>query len=88
LNFSKFQAFLGSFKFNLKVKEGFEMNNIVKTIILSILAAILFLCCKSVPEEKSDEPTPMATYKYDVTDEAIIDASIDKVYRAVVDECS
>jgi len=64
------------------------MNNIVKIIMLSFLAGILFSGCESSPEKNSDASTPTETYKYDVTDEAIIDASPDVVYRALVDECS
>jgi len=62
------------------------MNKIVKIIMLSFLAGILFSGCESVPEEKSDASTPTATYKYDVTDEAIIDANPSEIYKAFVEE--
>jgi len=62
------------------------MNTIVKAIILSFLVLILCSGCQSAPEKQSDASPPTATYKYDVTDEAIIDASPSEVYNAFLNE--
>jgi non-heme chloroperoxidase len=56
---------------DLKVKEGFEMNNILKIIIFSFLAAILFFGCEGVPEEKSAAQATSAESVFDSSAEMV-----------------